>query len=187
MTMPSSLADDFRVATSQDVKSWSFGRVMMPRQVGACWEDNVHGTLHDQRIFGPVADYRCACGEYGGRAHEGMICDRCGVRIAHSAIRATRFGHIEFSKPIEHPLNEGSTLLCWPVVSGQFLQSSAGESLQGLYDELVGSSSSGDSQHAVRVVATIGDYLLPVAVAAHDWRLSESTTLARGLALATRD
>lgn len=55
-----------------------------------------------QRIFGPIVDWRCACGSVEGRAHGGETCARCGVLCANSEVRNLRYGHIEVSGVV-HP------------------------------------------------------------------------------------
>ena len=63
-----------------------------------------HG-LFCERIFGPVEDYKCACGKYNATknpANRGKICEKCGVKVALAAVRRERAGHIELAAPVCH-------------------------------------------------------------------------------------
>ena len=182
MAIPSPLSADYRVATSRDIRSWSFGSLTAVRQASATFSDNIPGTLHDQRIFGPVQDFRCACGKYLGDRYKGMICDRCGVKIAPCATRGSRFGHIELIEPIAHPFASNSELQCFPVIPGGFLESPGGRDLLVLYDELIEASQTPD-RPCSQIVASIIDQLAPLVITAHNWHLLVSRTLARGLAI----
>ena len=182
MTIPIPLSADYRVATSRDIRSWSFGALTATRHASATFSDNVLGTLHDQRIFGPVRDLRCACGRYSGDRYKGMICDRCGVKIAPSASRGSRFGHIELIQSIAHPFASNSELQCFPVIPGVFIESPGGRELLVLYDKLVEASQTPDGPCS-QIVTAIIDQLAPLVITAHNWHLTVSRTLARGLAI----
>ena len=129
MPIPKLLAENYRIATSHDIRSWSFGRLTSRRRDGTTSRDNVQGTLYDQRIFGPVVDHKCACGRYNGDKYRNMICDRCGVKIAPTSIRAVRFGHIKFSSAAHHPLDRTAILDYFPVMPARFVESSRGADL----------------------------------------------------------
>lgn len=183
MTIPTPLDVDYRVVTSHEIHSWSFGALKAPRHPSATFRDNVFGTLHDQRIFGPIRDFKCGCGKYADERYKGMICDRCGVKIGPSTIRGSRFGHIDFPDPIAHPFSPDSELWCFPVLPILFIQSPGGRQLPTLYDQLIEAA---DNQLAARIheiITSIIDQLTPVVVIAHDWRFAVARTLARGLAL----
>ncbi len=55
------------------------------------------------RIFGPVEDHRCECGQVEGIPLRGTICEACGVECTRSAVRRERFGHVELVVPVVHP------------------------------------------------------------------------------------
>jgi len=132
MTIPSALQEAFRIATTRDIHSWSFGALTARRHASATYHDNVKGTLHDQRIFGPVQDLRCACGKYSGAHCAIMICDMCGVKVAPKSLRSIRFGHIDFTTDLRHPFDSDTKLSCFPVIPADFLQSAGGDPLQRL-------------------------------------------------------
>ncbi len=58
--------------------------------------------LFCERIFGPEKDFECSCGKYRGMKFKGMICDHCGVEVAHNHVRRKRMGHIELAAPVVH-------------------------------------------------------------------------------------
>jgi len=90
------------LARPQDIKSWSFGEVKKPETINYRTYRPEKDGLFCERIFGPEKDWECACGKYRGMKYKGMICDRCGVKVAHSRVRRKRMGHIELSAPIVH-------------------------------------------------------------------------------------
>src|SRR5207302_9291944 len=93
--LPSTLAAAYRLATDREVRSWSYGVLKAFRNPDAQGWEQQRETLDDQRIFGPLREFECACGKYRGPRYRGMICDRCGVKITTPAARRHRFGHIE--------------------------------------------------------------------------------------------
>ena len=69
-----------------------------------------HGEIIDengllsQRIFGPVKNFRCACGKYSSEVlYKNKICDVCGVVCGSSDLRYTQFGKIVLPFPIYKP------------------------------------------------------------------------------------
>jgi hypothetical protein len=93
----------FAMSSSKDSQSMSCGEVKNP----ANWHSHTGlpepDGLFSERIFGPLRDYRCACGKHAGYRDRGVICDRCGVRASHSHVRRRRAGHIDLASPIVHP------------------------------------------------------------------------------------
>ncbi len=137
------------------------------------------GTLHDQRIFGPRQDNRCACGKYEGQQFQGMICDRCGVKVGPSSLRGTRFAHIGFP----HPLSEYDSIACFPVLPARYFGAAAGKPLFGLYEELIDVVNQ-DAANSIRwALGAISDLLLPVLLFTHGWQFTDAPLLANGLAL----
>lgn len=78
------------------------------------------GGIFCQKIFGPVEDYRCACGKYARMKHRGIVCEECGVEVISSRVRRERFGHVRLAVPCVHPLfrEEVQTLLGKPPSPG---------------------------------------------------------------------
>ena len=73
------------LARPHDIKSWSFGEVKKPETINYRTYRPEKDGLFCERIFGPEKDWECACGKYRGMKYKGMICDRCGVKVTHSA------------------------------------------------------------------------------------------------------
>jgi len=84
------------------MRSWSYGEVKKPETINyRTLKAEVDG-LFDERIFGPIKDYECACGKYKRIHYKGIVCDRCGVEVTRSSVRRERMGHIELAAPVTH-------------------------------------------------------------------------------------
>jgi DNA-directed RNA polymerase subunit beta' len=90
------------LASSNDVRSWSFGEVRKPETINYRTYRPEKDGLFCERIFGPERDWECACGKYKGTKFKGIICDRCGVKVTHSRVRRKRMGHINLAAPVVH-------------------------------------------------------------------------------------
>src|SRR5262245_36330278 len=130
LALPARVAELYGHASSHDVRSWSFGAVGAGRDPRAMLGSEPRGALGDQRIFGPVRDYECACGRFAGKKYEGMICDRCGVKITSAASRSMRFGHVELGLSIAHPYApRPARLEAWPILPASYFESTGGAPL----------------------------------------------------------
>jgi len=186
VVLPSTLASRYRPATTREIRSWSFGQVTARRQANAAtWQEQL-GTLDDQRIFGPLQVFACACDKYRGNQYKGMICDICGVKVTTPAVRCERFGHIEFANAVHHPLGDSThQVQAFPVLPAAFLSSISGAKLAHSYETLADAAAR-EATEQIELVALV-EILLPVVQVAHEWNLTESTLLARGLALEFRE
>jgi DNA-directed RNA polymerase subunit beta' len=90
------------LASPSDIRSWSFGEVKKPETINYRSYKPEKDGLFCERIFGPEKDWECSCGKYRGMKYKGMVCDRCGVKVAHSRVRRKRMGHIELAAPVVH-------------------------------------------------------------------------------------
>lgn len=90
------------LASSEDILSWSYGEVTKPETINYRTFKAVRGGLFDEKIFGPTVNYECYCGKYKGIRYKGVICDKCGVEVAHSRVRRERMGHINLAAPVVH-------------------------------------------------------------------------------------
>jgi DNA-directed RNA polymerase beta' subunit len=185
--VPSPLNVEYCVATSRDIRSWSFGALTVRRHSLTTFSDNLAGTLNDQRIFGPIEDYKCACGKHFGDQHKNMICDRCGVKVASSVVRASRFGHVDFHAAVPHPFIENHRTECFPVLPILFLESLQGHALIEPYENLIEAAVSRDLKRVQELLVSITNYLLPVAITAYGWKIAAAETFARGMALKHKD
>ena len=95
-------AVNIHLASPTDILSWSQGEVRKPETINYRTYRPEKDGLFCERIFGPERDWECACGKYKGIKHKGIICDRCGVKVAHSRVRRERMGHINLAAPVVH-------------------------------------------------------------------------------------
>jgi hypothetical protein len=188
--LPAALSARYRAATSHEVRSWSYGMLTAVRNPQATTWQERRGTLDDQRIFGPVRDFECACGKYRGPRHEGMICDRCGVKVGLTYLRRTRFGHVDLPGPVPHPLAAGAEpLAAFPVLPAVFHEAETWGRLAEGYDDLIRASRSEDAAGCVSAVEALVGLMLPLVATGGKVDLPRAgvDTLARGLALELRD
>jgi hypothetical protein len=159
-----------------------------PRKSNAAGWQERRGTLDDQAIFGPVREFVCACGKYRGSKHQGMICDRCGVKVTALAARRQRFGHIELPAPIVHPFSDlNEPISAIPVLPAAFVESSGGEGLAVLYDEMVRVTDSASTTKLTDSFNRLASLLLAPASMAFAWSLQDADLLIFGMALSPRD
>ena len=90
------------LASPEQIKSWSYGEVTKPETINYRTLKPERDGLFCERIFGPTKDYECYCGKYKKIRYKGVICDKCGVEVAHSQVRRERMGHIELAAPVAH-------------------------------------------------------------------------------------
>ncbi len=90
------------LASPEDIRSWSYGEVRKPETINYRTYRPERDGLFCERIFGPERDWECSCGKYRGMKHKGIVCDRCGVKVAHSRVRRRRMGHIDLAAPVVH-------------------------------------------------------------------------------------
>src|SRR5947199_10212069 len=91
------------IASPDQIRAASSGDVTMPETINYLTEKPVPDGLFCERIFGPTADWTCACGKYRRERTPGFVCEVCGVEITTSSVRRERMGHIELAAPVAHP------------------------------------------------------------------------------------
>ncbi|MEO0246716.1 MAG: DNA-directed RNA polymerase subunit beta' [candidate division WOR-3 bacterium] len=91
-----------RIASPETIRSWSHGEVKNAETLNYRSQRPEVGGLFCERIFGPVQDYKCACGRYSGRKYRGTKCPSCGVEVLPKKVRRERMGHIELAVPVAH-------------------------------------------------------------------------------------
>ena len=91
-----------KVASPEDILSWSHGEVIKPETINYRTQRPEKDGLFSERIFGPTKDYECYCGKYRRIRYKGIVCDRCGVEVTHSSVRRERMGHISLAAPVTH-------------------------------------------------------------------------------------
>ena len=90
------------LASPEQIRSWSHGEVTKAETINYRTLKPERDGLFCERIFGPTKDYECHCGKYKKLRYKGVICDKCGVEVAHSSVRRERMGHIELAAPVTH-------------------------------------------------------------------------------------
>jgi len=91
-----------KIASPEDILSWSYGEVTKPETMNYRTQKAEKDGLFCERIFGPEKDYECYCGKYRRIRYKGIICDRCGVEVTKSSVRRERMGHIGLACPVSH-------------------------------------------------------------------------------------
>lgn len=91
-----------KLASPDDILSWSHGEVTKPETINYRTQRAEKDGLFDERIFGPEKDYECYCGKYRKIRYKGVVCDRCGVEVTKSSVRRERMGHIKLATPCSH-------------------------------------------------------------------------------------
>jgi DNA-directed RNA polymerase subunit beta' len=90
------------LASPEEIIKRSVGEVESPELTRSQSGKPKAGGLLCEKIFGPVEDYTCACGDYRPRSEEGATCDKCGVEYIQSVVRRERMGHISLAEPVVH-------------------------------------------------------------------------------------
>ena len=90
------------LASSQQIRSWSFGEVKKPETINYRTFKPERDGLFCAKIFGPVKAYECICGKYKRMKHRGVVCEKCGVEVTLAKVRRERMGHIELAAPVAH-------------------------------------------------------------------------------------
>jgi DNA-directed RNA polymerase subunit beta' len=91
-----------KLASPDDVLSWSFGEVTKPETINYRNQRPEKDGLFCEKIFGPEKDYECYCGKYRKIRYKGIVCDRCGVEVTKASVRRERMGHIKLACPVSH-------------------------------------------------------------------------------------
>jgi DNA-directed RNA polymerase subunit beta' len=91
-----------KLASPERILDWSKGEVTKPETINYRTQRPEKHGLFDERIFGPVEDYECACKKYRGIRYKGITCEKCGVEITRSIVRRERMGHIDLCVPVSH-------------------------------------------------------------------------------------
>ncbi|MGC9220717.1 MAG: DNA-directed RNA polymerase subunit beta' [Solirubrobacteraceae bacterium] len=95
-------AIEIGLASSKQIRSWSFGEVTKPETINYRTLKPEKDGLFCERIFGPTKDWECYCGKYKRVRYKGIVCERCGVEVTRSKVRRERMGHIDLAAPVSH-------------------------------------------------------------------------------------
>ena len=91
-----------KLASPEDILSWSHGEVTKPETINYRTQKSEKDGLFCERIFGPTKDYECYCGKYRKIRYKGVVCDKCGVEVTKAQVRRERMGHIALACPCSH-------------------------------------------------------------------------------------
>ena len=91
-----------KLASPETILEWSHGEVTKPETINYRTQRPEKFGLFDERIFGPVEDYECACKKYRGIRYKGIVCEKCGVEVTRAIVRRERMGHIDLCIPVSH-------------------------------------------------------------------------------------
>ncbi len=91
-----------KLASPERILEWSHGEITKPETINYRTQRPEKHGLFDERIFGPVEDYECACKKYRGIRYKGIVCEKCGVEVTRAIVRRERMGHIDLCVPVSH-------------------------------------------------------------------------------------
>jgi len=104
MNIEKNISLKLKMSTDESIRKKSCGEISSTEIFTKDFSDYHPEGIFSQKIFGPSVDYKCACGNKKGKNRKGELCEFCEVLIESSEIRKERFGHIELSFPVKHPL-----------------------------------------------------------------------------------
>jgi len=92
------------LSSPETIRSWSHGEVTKPETINYKTLKAEKDGLFDEKIFGPIKSFECACGKYkkANPMNKGKVCEKCGVELTESIVRRERMGHIELEEPVTH-------------------------------------------------------------------------------------
>ena len=91
-----------KIASPEEILTWSRGEVLRAETINYRTGKPERQGLFSEVIFGPMKNFECACGKYKNPQVKGIVCERCGVEVAHSSVRRERMGHISLVSPCAH-------------------------------------------------------------------------------------
>ncbi len=90
------------VASSEDIKRWSYGEVTKPETINYRTQKPERDGLFCERIFGPVKDINPHDAKLKGvRSREAAV-DKNGELVTRSIVRRERMAHITLAAPVAH-------------------------------------------------------------------------------------
>ncbi len=136
------------------IREWSYGEVKKPETINYRTLKPEREGLFCEKIFGTTKEWECSCGKFKGIRYKGVICDRCGVEVAHFKVRRERMGHIELAAPVSHIWYYKSV----PSRIGLLLGISVNELRSVLYYEKYIVIDPGDTELKVKQILTEEDF-----------------------------
>lgn len=91
-----------KLASPEDIKSWSKWPVTSPETINyRTWKPK-QGWLFCESIFWPIRNFECSCGKYKWVRYKWIVCERCWVEVSSSRVRRERMWHINLASPVVH-------------------------------------------------------------------------------------
>ncbi|MDH4127806.1 MAG: DNA-directed RNA polymerase subunit beta', partial [Spirochaetota bacterium] len=143
------------LASPERIREWSYGEVKKPETINYRTLRPERDGLFCEKIFGTTKEWECYCGKFKSIRYKGVVCDRCGVEVAHFKIRRERMGHIELASPVSHIWYYKSV----PSRIGLLLGVSVNELRSILYFEKYVVIDSGDTDLKEKQLLTESEYL----------------------------
>ncbi len=102
--VPAQTFDSIRIsiASPEKILSWSYGEIKKPETINYRTFKPERDGLFCARIFGPIKDYECLCGKYKRMKYKGIICEKCGVEVTLSRVRARAHGPYRARRSVAH-------------------------------------------------------------------------------------
>ena len=100
-----------RLASPENIMKWChhflptgefIGEVTKPITINYRTLKPFTNGLFCERIFGPIKNWECQCGQYNHKQYNGIYCESCGVQIIRSTKRRYQMGYINLLHPVIH-------------------------------------------------------------------------------------
>nr|AYO28646.1 RNA polymerase beta' subunit [Neotessella volvocina] len=98
------------IASPTRIRNWAdrilpngeiVGEVTKPETISFRTHQPETGGLFCEKIFGPIKNWKCKCGQYNGFILD-KVCETCLVEITEARVRRYRMGYIELTCPVTH-------------------------------------------------------------------------------------
>lgn len=105
----------FSIISDEEKKEMSNGEVKKAQTINYRSRLPEINGLFDEKIFGTRKNYECRCGKYKRERYNGVVCDKCGVKVEKANGKYKYFGHIELVEEIEFLGIKTNVLLVIPT------------------------------------------------------------------------
>ncbi len=91
-----------KLASPEDIKSWSHWSVTSPDTINYRTGKPKQWGLFCESIFWPIRNFECSCWKYKWIRYKWIVCERCWVEVTSSRVRRERMWHIDLASPVVH-------------------------------------------------------------------------------------
>ena len=88
----------------EDEPFQTYGEVTRPETIGYRTDTPEVNGLFCEKIFGTTKNWECRCGKYKNKRHQGVVCEKCGVKVESASCRDYKFGHITLASKCPNPI-----------------------------------------------------------------------------------